>query len=78
MEVEKAMDSVTPVENNEYNVLTTLHSKLEGSQAYHKYIEDANQAGDSALAKFFEQLKSQDDAQILQLRQHLARLLGQG
>jgi len=34
----------SPISNDAYDVLTALHSKLEGLEAYRKFAKDGNQA----------------------------------
>ena len=52
-----------PVDNNTYNLLQTLTSKLEAIEAYQTYIRDA----DSEARTFFEECKRNDEQSVDQL-----------
>lgn len=56
-----------PVDNNTYNLLQTLTSKLEAIEAYEKYMADADQDSRS----FLEQCRSSDEQSVQQLLQLL-------
>jgi hypothetical protein len=55
----------SPVDNNTYNLLQTLTSKLEAIEAYEKYMADA----DGDARSFLEECKRSDE-------QSVERLLG--
>ena len=57
-----------PVDNNTYNLLQTLTSKLEAIDAYTTYLREA----DGDIRSFFEECKRQDE----QVVQRLIGLLG--
>jgi hypothetical protein len=50
----------SPVDNNTYNLLQTLTSKLEAIEAYGKYIADA----DADVRRFFEECKRSDEQSV--------------
>ena len=54
-----------PVDNQTYNLLQTLTSKLEAIEAYQKYMKD----GDQATQQFFQQMMQQEN-------EHARKLLG--
>jgi rubrerythrin len=54
-----------PVDNATYNLLQTLTSKLEAIEAYHKYMNDADQQ----TKQYFQQMMQQES-------DHARRLLG--
>ena len=58
----------SPISNEAYNVLSALHSKLEGPEAYRKYAQD----GDSQL---WRQLSQQDTQAVETLVGELERLV---
>ena len=66
------------MENTSYDLLTTLQSKLEGLNAYDKFIKDAQQAGDQDCATLFQQLKQQDSQSVEQLRSAIEQQVKQG
>jgi hypothetical protein len=53
----------SPVDNNTYNLLQTLTSKLEAIEAYGKYIADA----DNDARSFFEECKRSDEQSVEKL-----------
>ncbi len=61
----------SPISNEAYNVLSALHSKLEGLEAYRKYSQD----GDPQL---WQQLSQQDNQAVETLVQELERLVREG
>ena len=61
----------SPISNEAYNVLTALHSKLEGLEAYRKYSQDANQ-------QLWQQLSGQDVQAVETLVGELERLVREG
>jgi hypothetical protein len=58
----------SPISNEAYNVLSALHSKLEGLEAYRKYAQN----GDSRL---WQQLSQQDNQAVESLLGELERLM---
>ncbi len=61
----------SPISNEAYNVLSALHSKLEGLEAYRKYSQD----GDPQL---WQQLSQQDNQAVQTLVGELERLVREG
>jgi hypothetical protein len=61
------------LDNNLYNVITILHEKSKGLEAYDKYLRDAQ--SDWELVSVLERIRQQDQQAIRQLQQHLFRLL---
>ena len=58
------------VSNRTYNIISTLHSKLEAVAAYDKYIQDLS--GEEKMV--FEQLKRDDERHAEQLCALLERI----
>ena len=54
-----------PVDNQTYNLLQTLTSKLEAIEAYQKYMKD----GDQQTQQYFQQMMQQEN-------EHARKLLG--
>jgi len=54
-----------PVDNQTYNLLQTLTSKLESIEAYQKYMKD----GDQPTQQYFQQMLQQE-------QDHARKLLG--
>ena len=61
-----------PLDNNTYNVITVIHEKSKGLEAFDQYIEDA----DENLREIFQEIREQDTRYIEQLQDHLRRLMG--
>ena len=58
----------SPISNAAYNVLSALHSKLEGLEAYRKYSQDGDQ-------QIWQQLSQQDNQAVETLVGELERLV---
>jgi len=63
-----------PLDNNTYNVITVIHEKSKGLEAFDQYIEDA----DAELREIFQEIREQDTRYIEQLQDHLRRLIAGG
>jgi pyruvate/2-oxoacid:ferredoxin oxidoreductase alpha subunit len=63
-----------PLDNNTYNVITVIHEKSKGLEAFDQYIEDANEE----LREIFAEIRDQDTRYIEQLQDHLRRLIASG
>ena len=61
-----------PLDNNTYNVITVIHEKSKGLEAFDQYLEDA----DEELREIFNEIREQDTRAIEQLQEHLRRLIG--
>lgn len=62
-----------PLDNLTFNLITIMHKKSKAIEAYDKYIEDAQD--DEEISELIEEMRSQDEEYVMQLQQHLARLL---
>jgi bacterioferritin (cytochrome b1) len=63
------------VRDLEYDVLTTLQSKLEAASVYDQYMADAEQEKDQECRRLFEEIKQDDERHAARLRTALQRLL---
>jgi hypothetical protein len=63
-----------PLDNLTYDLITILHEKAKGLEAYDKYQRDAQ--GNQPVSELIQQIRQDDEQHIQQLRQHLAQLLG--
>ncbi len=63
-----------PVDNNTYNLLQTLASKLEALDAYRVYLDDA----DGDTAQLYRDLAQQDLDHAQRVLDELRRALAQG
>ena len=59
-----------------YNVITVLHEKSKGLEAYEQYIEDAED--NEEVRQIFEELRDQDQEAVSRLEQCLQQLIGGG
>lgn len=62
-----------PIDDLTYDVLTILHEKSQGLEAYDKYLQDAS--SDSELLGVLQQIRQNDAECVQKLQQHLGRLL---
>jgi len=60
-----------PLDNNTYNVITVIHEKSKGLEAFDQYLEDA----DENLREIFQEIREQDTRYIEQLQEQLRRLI---
>lgn len=61
----------SPISNEAYNVLSALHTKLEGLEAYRKYQQDGSQ-------QIWQQLSQQDNQAVETLIGELERMVQSG
>lgn len=64
----------SPVDNNTYNILQTLTSKLEAIEVYTKYLNDA----DGETRAFFEECRRADQQSAQRAMELLRGLIGRG
>jgi hypothetical protein len=64
-----------PMDNLTYNVVTILHEKSKGLEAFDRYMQDAR--GDDVEDLLME-IREQDERAVEELQDHLHRLLMQG
>ncbi len=67
------MASSSPLDDLTYDVLTVLHQKAKGLEAYDKYIQDAED--DDELQELFRALRRQDEENVRILTEALAHRL---
>jgi hypothetical protein len=63
----------SPADNLTFDLISTLHTKLEGLEAYKKYMQDAQ--GDQECLQLFQQLQQNDQQQAQQIMQQLQKHL---
>jgi hypothetical protein len=65
------------IDNLTYDLVTVLHEKSKGLEAFEQYLRDAE--GDNEARQCFEQLRQQDQENVQKLQRLLAsRLASQG
>ena len=62
-----------PVDNNTYNLLQTLTSKLEAIEAYQKYLKDANEQSRGVFQQLLQDDRQHADLLLNALRQVLQK-----
>ncbi len=60
-----------------YNLLSIIYHALQGAETYEKYINDAEQNGDTELAQFFREVRDQNTKRAEQGKRLLATRLGE-
>ena len=60
----------SPISNEAYNVITALHAKLEGLEAYRKYQQSGG--------RLWQQLSDMDNQAVQILTEELERLVREG
>src|SRR4051812_34985793 len=64
------------LDNLTYNIITVLHEKSKGLEAYDKYLQDAR--GEQEIVQIFEEMRQDDQRHIQRLEQALRTQLGSG
>ena len=67
------MNEQTIVDNEVYNVLSSLLNKLQGLAAYDKYVQDGGSS-----SSIFQELKQQDEQAARRLLEQLNQMAQQG
>ncbi len=67
-----------PISNVEYDLLSVLHTKLQGLEAYKKYIEDARKENNKECEQMFNEMMQQDRQHAERLHQTLASFVSRG
>jgi hypothetical protein len=65
-------DAATETPDHEYALVSVLYHALQGAQACEQYIEDAEQAGDDELVKFFQECAQEQQRRATRAKQLLA------
>lgn len=64
--------------NNSYNVITTLQNKSEALNVYDKYIQDAQAVGSQECVELFQRYQQRDQEAVEELKQHVQMLVNNG
>lgn len=64
----------SPIDNLTYDVITVIHEKAKGLEAYEKYMRDAG--SNQEVSQLFQQIRQKDEESVQHLRDCLQRLLG--
>jgi hypothetical protein len=69
---------LTGTTDEHYNLVSVLYHSLKGAQTYAQYIRDAEEAGDSELVEFFEDMQEEERMRSDRAKELLGRRLGGG
>lgn len=71
---QQAAADVEPVdtEDQEYGLVSVLYHALQGVQACEQYVDDAERAGDTELATFFQECRDEQATRANRAKQLLA------
>ena len=64
---------LTGVSDTVFNLGSVFYHAAEGSQVYHKYIEDAERDGDQELVEFFKEIQEQDAKRAQKAKELLSK-----
>ena len=64
-----------PLDNLSYDLITIIHEKSKGLEAFDKYLQDAQ--GNERVRQSLEKIRQQDQQCIQELSAHLGYVLGQ-
>lgn len=67
----------TGTQDTLYNLLSIIYHALQGAETYEKYINDAEQGGDTELAQYFRDVRDQNVKRAEQGKQLLGARLSQ-
>jgi uncharacterized protein YegL len=60
-----------PIDNVTYDLITLIHEKSKGLEAFDKYVQDAQ--GNNELSQLLQQIRQQDTENVQRLVQLLQR-----
>jgi len=66
------------ISNLQFDMVSILHSKAEGLEAYDKYMKDAQGENSQPCVELLQRLKRQDEEAVMEVKQHLTELLQKG
>jgi hypothetical protein len=67
----------TGTQDTTYNLLSIIYHALQGAETYEKYINDAEQGGDTELAQYFRDVRDQNVKRAEQGKKLLSARLSQ-
>jgi hypothetical protein len=66
-------EQLTGIGDTVFNLGSVFYHAAEGSQVYHKYIEDAQREGDTELVEFFREVQEQDAKRAQKAKELLSK-----
>jgi rubrerythrin len=67
----------TGTQDTTYNLLSIIYHALQGAETYEKYINDADQSGDTELAQYFREVRDENTKRAERGKQLLSTRLNQ-
>ena len=61
-----------------YDLISVIYHALQGAEAYHTYLRDAEQAGDGELAEFFRDSQQKQEELAARAKDLLGARMGKG
>jgi rubrerythrin len=65
-----------PLQNLQYDLVSTLYHACKSSKAIDQYIRDASQAGNNEAAQFFQMVAQQDQQRAQRAQELLNQISG--
>jgi hypothetical protein len=75
-QAKRGAEHVSGVPNVTYDLISVLHSRLEGIAALEQYRQDADDAGDGEVSTFFAECQQRARSDVERLRGMLATRIG--
>ena len=67
----------TGTQDTTYNLLSIIYHALQGAETYEKYINDAEQSGDTELAQYFRDVRDENTKRAERGKQLLTTRINQ-
>jgi hypothetical protein len=64
-------------EDHVYGLVSVLYHALQGVETYERYVDDAEQAGDDELVRFFEECRDQENQRAARAKRLLVERIDQ-
>lgn len=68
--------AIDPLQDLQYDLVSTLYHACKSSKAIDQYIRDANQAGNNEAAQFFQMVAQQDQQRAQRAQELLNQISG--
>ena len=69
---------VSATRDTTYDLISVAYHALQGAETYAVYVQDAEEAGDQELARFFREAQQQNAAVADRAKALLGQRMGQG
>jgi rubrerythrin len=67
---------ITGTRDTVYDLVSIIYHALQGAETYGMYVADAEEVGDTELAKFFQDVRDEERRRANRAKQLLAGRLG--